>query len=357
MNKKKLILTGGGTAGHILPNLALLPYLEKQGFEALYFGSKSSMDQSIVSTMSKVPFIGISSGKLRRYFDFRNFIDFFFILLGFIQSILWLHKIKPALVFAKGGFVSVPVVWAAWCLKIPVLLHESDISPGLANRLMMPFSKCICLSFPQTLSQIPSSKARLTGIPVRSFLLNGDAKKGRELCNFDQSKPILMIMGGSQGSMVLDRLVWEKLEVLLESYQILHLGRKQQENHQIPQAKGYKFFEFVSQDLGHLYACADIMVSRSGANTLFEILQLKKPALLIPLPRSVSRGEQIANAQAFHELACGEILQQEDLTIEKVMELCEQLYKYRRQYVVNMEKWSSRQAAEKIMELIVEYSK
>lgn len=357
MIKKKIVLTGGGTAGHILPNLALAPYLEKEGYDVIYFGSRSSMDQSLLESMSKLPFVGIASGKLRRYFDFHNFIDLFYTLQGCVQSWLLLRKIKPVLVFAKGGFVSVPVVWASWCLKIPVLLHESDISPGLANKLMMPFAKCICLSFPQTLSQLPASKTRLTGLPVRSFLLRGDAIKGRDLCNFNTFKPILMVMGGSQGSQVLDNFIWKNLALLLHSYQLIHLARKQQNNDPIPIAEGYRFFEFVNEDLAHLYACADIIMSRSGANTLFEILHLKKPALLIPLPKSVSRGEQISNAKAFKELSCGEMLEQEDMDIETVLTLCKKLYANKSDYIANMSKWSGQDAAENITEIIGEFVK
>jgi UDP-N-acetylglucosamine--N-acetylmuramyl-(pentapeptide) pyrophosphoryl-undecaprenol N-acetylglucosamine transferase len=357
MNKKKIVLTGGGTAGHILPNLALAPYLEKEGYEVLYFGSHSPMDQNLVESMSGLAFVRIASGKLRRYFDFQNIIDLFYILQGCVQSWLKLRRIKPVLVFAKGGFVSVPVVWASWCLKIPVLLHESDISPGLANRLMIPFAKCICLSFPQTLSQLPTSKTRLTGLPVRSFLLQGEAIKGRQICNFNTSKPILMVMGGSQGSQVLDTFIWNNLALLLESYQLIHLARKQLKNEPVPLLEGYRFFEFVNEELAHLYACADIIMSRSGANTLFEILHLKKPALLIPLPKSVSRGEQISNAKAFKELSCGEMLEQENMDIETVLTLCKKLYVNKSDYMANMSKWTSVDAAEKIMETIREFAK
>lgn len=354
MNKKKIVLTGGGTAGHILPNIALAPYLEKEAFELLYIGSHSSMDEDLVKSMSHLPFKGISCGKLRRYFDLRNFVDVFFIIQGLLQAFFILRSTKPALVFAKGGFVSVPVVWASYLLKIPALLHESDISPGLANRLMIPFAKYICLSFPQSQNLVPRTKARLTGIPVRSFLLQGDAQKGRDLCGFDTSKPILMVMGGSQGSQVIDTFTRDHLDELLKHYQVLHLARKQQDESSHPHRKGYHSFEFVKEELGHLYACADIIISRSGANTLFEILHLKKPALLIPLSKNVSRGEQISNAKAFQELSCGEILEQEDLRLEKVLKLCQKLYENKKDYIFHMTKWSELNAAEKIVDIVRE---
>jgi UDP-N-acetylglucosamine--N-acetylmuramyl-(pentapeptide) pyrophosphoryl-undecaprenol N-acetylglucosamine transferase len=352
MNKKRIILTGGGTAGHILPNLALAPYLEKEGYEVIYFGSPSSMDQNLVESMSKLCFVGVSSGKLRRYFDFQNFLDFFLILRGLVQSFFKLRQLKPVLVFAKGGFVSVPVVWASYLLKIPVLLHESDLSPGLANRLMIPFAKYICLSFPQSLGLVPNAKARLTGIPIRAFLLEGDALKGRQMCNFNTFKPILMVMGGSQGSQAIDTFIMENLDDLLKSYQVLHLARKQQNIEILPTREGYQAFEFVKESLGHLYACADIIICRSGANTLFELLHLKKPALLIPLSKNVSRGEQISNAKAFQELSCGEMLEQEDLNLSRVLELLKKLNEKKNDYIANMAKWSELDAADKIMNIV-----
>ncbi len=347
-----IVLTGGGTAGHILPNLALVPYLEKADWKPVYIGSKSEMELDLVRSMSHLPFYGISTGKLRRYFDLKNISDIFKIIKGLIEAINHLRRIRPVAVFAKGGFVSVPVVWAAWLLHIPSIIHESDLTPGLANRLMMPFAKKICLSFEKSASMVPSQKKVLTGIPVRDFLAKGDPLRGRALCAFSEKGKVLMICGGSQGSKAIDEFVWNHLEQLLSKYLIIHLGRSKACTGTIPVREGYAYFEFVREELPDLYACADIIISRSGANTLFELLYLNKPAILIPLPRSVSRGDQLCNARAFQEKGLMELMLQEKLEINALMNLLDHIEKNAQNYKQKMKASQKQEAGELIVNVI-----
>ncbi len=353
-NKKIIVLTGGGTAGHILPNLALIRPLREAAFECIYMGASSGMDKSLVSSMSDLAFYGISSGKLRRYFDWQNFVDLFRILKGFFQSVRLLRQIKADIIFSKGGFVSVPVVWAGRLLKIPVVLHESDITPGLANRMMIPFAQRICTSFEESQHLLPPQKVCLTGIPVRTFLLEGSVLRGKKICGFNDSKKILMFCGGSQGSAVMDHFVRKHLKTLLKHYHILHLGKTRADHSSLPEESAYTFFEFVRDELNDLYACADIVITRAGANTLFELLCLQKPLIMIPLPLSCSRGEQIANATSFVASGYGELLRQEDLEITELIKLIEKIEANYETYQKAMKKSSRQKAAEKIVSILKE---
>ncbi len=358
-NKKPtlIVLTGGGTAGHILPHFALLPLFEEKGWEAVYIGSRHGADATIVQSMSDLPFYGITTGKLRRYFDLENFKDFFRIIKGFFQSIRLLRKIRPDAIFSKGGFVAVPVVWAGWLLGIPSILHESDLSPGLANWLMMPFAKTICLSFTQTKDQVRSSKAIHTGLPVRPFLYQGDASRGRDLCSFNDKKKILLITGGSLGSQSIDQWISDHFSEISGSYQMIHIGKKPPERQKNTTLPSYRFFEFVKEDLAHLYACADLVVSRAGANTLFELAALKKPSLLVPLSSQYSRGDQQANAKLFAQLGIAEVWQEASGDIHDFLSLLKKLDTNRDQYIQAMKNFTVDSPGRKIMDLIDKYKK
>ncbi len=331
---KKILLTGGGTAGHVTPNIALIPRLRELGFEIFYVGSHSGIEKSLI-TEQGVPFFSISSGKLRRYFDVRNFTDLFRIAAGFFQSLLLLRRLKPDIVFSKGGFVSCPVVWAAWALRTPVVIHESDITPGLANRLSVPFAKKICYSFSETSLHIPSRKAVHTGLPVRDTLRCGVAAEGKRICGFTDNKPIIMVMGGSLGSAAINRTLREALPVLLSEFNVCHVCGK---GNTAEGMNGYRQFEYVKDELPHLFAMTDVFVGRSGATTLFELLALKKPSLLIPLGTGASRGDQVLNAQSFKRRGFGEILMQDDLTPATLAEGIKKVYADRRLMVAAMEK-------------------
>ncbi len=293
-----IVFTGGGTAGHVTPNLALIPYLIADGYSVAYIGQAHSIEQTLVEK-ENIAFQTIAAGKLRRYFDMKNFTDLFRIALGLCQAFLHLLKLKPKLVFSKGGFVSCPVVWAAWLLRIPVIIHESDISPGLANKLSLPFCKKVCFSFPETEKYLPANKRILTGLPIRDLLKNGNAEKGKALCQFDGNKPIIVLIGGSQGSKALNALLRKQLSTLIKDYDICHLCGAGEVDKNLEALEAYRQFEYLNEELADVFAMADLVISRAGATSIFELLSLSKPNLLIPLPIGASRGDQILNAASF----------------------------------------------------------
>ena len=213
---KKIDLTGGGTAGHVTPNIALIPALKEAGYEVAYVGSYNGIEKTLMGDLG-IPYTGIATGKFRRYLDIKNFTDPFRIMKGFGEAKKYLKQYKPDVVFSKGGFVSVPVVRAAASLGIPCIIHESDMSPGLANKLCYGSASVICCNFPETVSSLPQKKAVLTGTPIRAELFTGDAEKGRELCGFTDDKPVLMVTGGSLGAVTVNQAVRDALPVLLQA--------------------------------------------------------------------------------------------------------------------------------------------
>jgi UDP-N-acetylglucosamine--N-acetylmuramyl-(pentapeptide) pyrophosphoryl-undecaprenol N-acetylglucosamine transferase len=346
---KKIVLTGGGTAGHVTPNIALLPALQREGFTVSYIGGKG-IEQSLI-TEKKIPFYCISTGKLRRYFDLKNLTDLFRIAAGFFQSLFILIRVRPSVVFSKGGFVSVPVVWASALLRIPVIIHESDITPGLANRLSIPFAKRICYSFEETADYLPKSKRINTGLPIRQELLDGSKNKGLELCAFTRSKPVLLIIGGSQGSVTINTVIRESLPRLLQSYNICHLCGKGNLGSEV---ENYAQFEYVKDELAHLLAAADLIISRSGATTLFELLALQKSSLLIPLGAG-SRGDQVLNARSFEKMGFSHVLLQDDLTQNTLIGSIDKAFTQRDTMITTMKKFNTLQSGtEKIVSLIKE---
>ena len=283
MDRKKIVLTGGGTAGHVTPNIALLPRLQKLDYEIFYIGSYEGIEKKLISDFC-IPYYGIATGKFRRYFDPKNFSDPFRVLKGIGESKKILKQIKPDIVFSKGGFVSVPVIRAAHSLKIPCIIHESDLTPGLANKLCISAASKICCNFPETLGYLPQGKAVLTGSPIREELLAGDAEKARALCGFDDIRPVILVMGGSQGASAINKVIREALDRLLKDFQIIHIcGRDKMDNLLIG-TRGYKQFEYVRGELKDLFALSDLVVSRAGANAICELLALRIPNLLIPAP-------------------------------------------------------------------------
>lgn len=353
----KIVLTGGGTAGHVTPNLALLPELNKRGYEVYYIGSKDGMEVDLVKG-SGVKYLSISSGKLRRYIDLKNITDIGRILKGLSEAISLLKKIKPEVVFSKGGFVTSPVVWAAWILKIPVILHESDYTPGLANKLSLPFSKFVCLSFPETAKYISSKKSIVTGIPIRKELFSGNADIGRKICGFTKNRPVMMVIGGSQGSRVLNDVIRKGLHQILNSYQVCHICGKGGVDESYLKLSGYKQFEYVIEEQPHLFAMSDIVVSRAGATTLFEILALHKLNILVPLSRKASRGDQILNASSFEKQGFSKVIQEEEFTHERLLEMCSEVLKnkaYIYEKMLNNEFTdSTRKIADVISQLILQ---
>jgi UDP-N-acetylglucosamine--N-acetylmuramyl-(pentapeptide) pyrophosphoryl-undecaprenol N-acetylglucosamine transferase len=348
---KRIVLTGGGTAGHVTPNIAILPELKKNGYEIFYIGSKTGMEKDLIKN-ENIPYYGINSGKLRRYIDFKNLTDSFRVVRGFNQAVFILKKLKPDVVFSKGGFVSCPVVWAAWINRIPVIIHESDMTPGLANKLSMPFASKICYTFPETKKYIPENKGHLTGIPVRSELKNGNAETGRKICSFSSSKPVIVVIGGSQGSGILNKSIRDNLDLLLNKFQICHICGRDNTDKSLTDKTGYKQFEYVSEELPHIFACADLIVSRAGATVLFEVLSLKKPNLLIPLSKLASRGDQILNAQSFEKQGFSRVLMEEDLNNKTFVDNINKAYADRNQMINAINSNNIGNSVEKVINII-----
>ena len=348
---KRIILTGGGTAGHVTPNIALLPRLKELGYDIQYIGSYEGIEKKLIEEM-QIPYYGISSGKLRRYFDLKNFSDPFKVLKGYTEARKLMKKLKPDIVFSKGGFVSVPVVMAANRAHIPVICHESDMTPGLANKLTAPFATKICCNFPETVKYLPADKAVLTGSPIRQELRNGDPEAARRFCGFTSDKPVLMIIGGSLGSANVNNAVREILPQLLPDFQVVHLCGKDKLDPSLNGTAGYVQFEYIKKELADLFALADVVVSRAGANAICELLDLRKPALLIPLGSNASRGDQILNAESFRSQGFCEVLTEDDLTSQRLLSTIHDLYDHRDTYIQAMEKSKMSNAIETITNLI-----
>jgi len=334
---KKIILTGGGTAGHVTPNIALLPDLKARGFEVLYVGSYEGIERKLIEKEG-VPYRGISSGKLRRYFSLKNFTDPFRVMKGFAEAMKIVREFKPDVVFSKGGYVSVPVVRAAGAMKIPVVIHESDMTPGLANKLSYGAATKICCNFPETLPLLPKDKAVLTGSPIRRELLSGDPEAGREKTGLPAGKPVLLVIGGSLGSVAVNTAVRSALPELLKEFSVLHLCGKGNLDESLSDLPDYRQYEYVSDDLKDFFALADIMVSRAGANAICEILALRKPNILIPLSAKASRGDQILNARSFEKQGFSCVLEEESLTKESLLSAVRDTWTSRKNYIEAMEK-------------------
>lgn len=354
---KKIVLTGGGTAGHVTPNIALLPKLKEAGYEIYYIGSYEGIERKLIESY-EIPYYGISSGKLRRYFDWKNFSDPFKVLKGYGQAISILKKLKPDVVFSKGGFVSVPVVMAAKHCKIPAIIHESDMTPGLANKLAIPSATKVCCNFPETLQYLPEGKAVLTGSPIRSELLKGDKVHALNFIgNFTAKKPTLMVIGGSIGSVVINDTVRKALPELLKEYQVVHLCGKGNLAPELDGTQGYVQYEYIKEELNDLFALADIVISRAGANAICELLALHKPNILIPLSAAASRGDQILNARSFEKQGFSYVLEEEKLTEETLLEAIRQVEEKKNSYRKAMEASNRIDSVTKVFELIEEAAK
>ena len=353
---KKIVLTGGGTAGHVTPNIALIPRLRELGYDIDYIGSYEGIEKKLISDFG-IPYYGISTGKFRRYFDPKNFSDPFRVMKGCAQAKKILKQLKPNIIFSKGGFVSVPVIWAAASLKIPCIIHESDLTPGLANKLCIPKATKICCNFPETLKYLPENKAVLTGSPIREELLKGDKEAAYKLCGFDGSKPVIMVMGGSQGASAINKVIREALPRLLYDFQIIHICGQEKMDNMLLTTPGYKQFDYVRGELKDLFAITDLVVSRAGANAICELLALRLPNLLIPLPLTASRGDQLLNAASFESQGYSLVMQEENLDEDSLVEALHELYQNRSSFTEKMESSSQYNAINSIIKLIEENEK
>ena len=309
---KRIVLTGGGTAGHVTPHLSLIPRLKEMGYEIHYIGT-NGIEKQMITKIPDIQYHEVKSGKLRRYFSWQNFIDPFNVIWGALQSVAAIAKIRPDVCFSKGGFVSVPVVVGAWLCRVPTVCHESDLTPGLANRICTRFAKTVCTTFAECAKAI-GAKGVHTGTPLRPELFKGSRAAGLALAGFDGSKPVLLMTGGSLGAQSVNKCLREALPELLPHMDVLHLCGKGNLDESLKDLKGYCQKEFLSEEMPDALAVADIVLSRAGSNTLSELLALQKPMLLVPYPLGASRGDQIQNAKSYAAQGLARVLMQEDMT-------------------------------------------
>ena len=350
----RIVFTGGGSAGHVTPNLALIDALLCEEWQIDYIGSEQGVERDIITPL-KIPYYAISSGKFRRYFSWKNFVDPFKIVLGIVQAYRLLRKLKTDVVFSKGGFVAFPIVVAAWLNRIPVIAHESDLSPGLANRLCFPFVAKICLTFPAAKKHFKQQdKVEITGTPIRAELFKGSKIKGLALCGFQQDKPCLLVMGGSLGAMKLNQALREVLPSLCKKYQVIHLCGKGKLDANLLDHAGYYQFEYVTQELADLFAASDLIVSRAGANSVYEILALAKPHVLVPLSLQASRGDQIQNANYFKQQGISQVIEQDKLTPANFLQAIEEVSLHQDEIISKIKQLNIESATLKIIGIIKE---
>lgn len=358
MKAKSIILTGGGTAGHVSLNEAIIPSLIEADYDVHYIGSHDGIEKELIgNAFPELPYHSISSGKLRRYFSLQNFTDPFKVLVGIGQAFSTIKKVKPSVIFSKGGFVSVPVVIAAKLANIPVVVHESDVTPGLANKIALPFASHIFTVFKETVKHLPSDKATCTGSIIRQQLFEGNREQGLACCNFTVDKKVLLIMGGSLGSVVVNDAVRENLTKLLEKYQIIHLCGKGNVDASLLDLEGYRQFEYVTDELPDLLYAADFIVSRAGSNSIFEFLALHKPMLLIPLSAAKSRGDQILNARLFKQQGFAHVLDEDTMTKESFYKAIEALAANADEMIDKMLDVEQPKTPSEMVSLITQYEK
>lgn len=333
-NQPIVLFTGGGTKGHILPNLPLIESLKCNRYKVAYIGERNGIEEHIVSPFVD-SFYSIFCGKFRRYFSLKNITDVIRIVLGILQSIIFVHRIKPSLVFSKGGFVSFPVVVASWVMRVPVIIHESDLTLGLTNKLCLPFAKRLCVAFPSTLEHISNTiSSHYTGVPIRAELSQTAAIHSAlpPVINL----PRLVIFGGSQGARPLNEWVASHVDQLLQHFQVVHiLGSKGDLSDCAVHEHYYPFIDILDA-FPALLKSADVVMCRSGATTIHELLHLMIPNVLVPLPTYASRGDQLENAEWCRTHRVSEVIYQNDLsnsdTIDRILRTLEQ----KEQYKTNM---------------------
>lgn len=350
---KKIIMTGGGTAGHVTPNIAMIPTLQELGYEIHYIGSHEGIEKRLIEEIG-IPYYPISSGKLRRYFDLKNITDPFRVIHGLDEAVRIIKKINPDVIFSKGGFVSVPVVIAGSTQKVPIIIHESDMTPGLANKIALPRATKVCCNFPETKDTFPEGRAIVTGTPIRQELFQGDKNAAKMYCGFEDDLPTLMIIGGSIGSAKINESVRSCLDKILGDFNVIHICGKNKTDAAFEGKRGYVQYEYVKSELKDMFALADVVISRAGANAICELHALKKPNILIPLSKEASRGDQILNANSFEKSGYSKVIQEEDLTDEVLLAAINEVYNNRETYIKNMEQGNESDAITMIVGLIEE---
>ena len=348
---KRIILTGGGTAGHVTPNIALLPRLKELQYDIHYIGSYNGIEKELIEQLG-IPYHGISSGKLRRYFSLQNFTDPFRVIKGFGEAYRLIKLLKPDVIFSKGGFVSVPVVLAGKRCKVPTIIHESDMTPGLANKISIPSATKVCCNFPETLDHLPANKAVLTGSPIRQELLSGSKEHALSFTGLDSNKPVILVVGGSLGAVAVNEAVRRILPSLLKKYQVIHLCGKGKLDPSLNHLSGYVQYEYIKDELKDLFALSDIVISRAGANAICELLALHKPNLLIPLSANASRGDQILNARSFERQGFSIVIEEEALDNELLLAAIDNLYHNREKFISAMKNSNQQDSIDTIIDLI-----
>ena len=354
---KKIVFTGGGSAGHVTPNLALMDVFLKENWEIHYIGTKDGIEKELISKIKEIKYHEISAGKLRRYISKENLKDPFKVLKGVLEAKKIIRDLKPDVIFSKGGFVSVPVVMGAWFNRIPAVIHECDYTPGLANKIAIPFAKKICVTFPDTLKYIKGKKGVFTGTPIRKELFLGKKEEGLKICGFNSNKPIIMVVGGSLGAGSVNVAIRNIVKQLTTKYQIIHLCGRDKIDKNLDKVDGYKQYEYLNEELPHVLSAADLVISRAGANSIFELLSLNKPNILIPLPLSSSRGDQILNAKYFETQGFSKVLMQEEVNDSTLLESINYVYDNREGFIENMKKGSSKNSVKEIVDIIKSVSK
>lgn len=356
MQEKTILFTGGGTAGHVIVNLALIPYFHEQGWKIHYIGSKDGIERGLIADLPHVTYHAISTGKLRRYMSIENIKDPFKVIKGIADAWRIIGETKPNIIFSKGGFVSVPVVIAAKMRRVPTIIHESDLTPGLANKLAVPFVKKVFTTFPETVKHIKGDKGIHVGAVVRESLFQGTEQAGYELTGLSTNKQTMLIMGGSIGSQKINEVIRKHLPTLLKKYQIIHICGKGNVDTSIEEP-GYVQYEYVHDELNDIFAITDFVISRAGSNAIFEFLALNIPMLLIPLSLNASRGDQIDNAKSFEEQGFARVLLEEDVTDESLLQSIEDLTKDLRTLKAQLQTDDSEKSRKKVIETIEKMAK
>ncbi|MBO4926285.1 MAG: undecaprenyldiphospho-muramoylpentapeptide beta-N-acetylglucosaminyltransferase [Clostridia bacterium] len=353
---KRIVLTGGGTAGHVTPHLALLPHLLREGYEVHYIGTENGIERGMIEKLEGVTYHAVKSGKLRRYFDWKNFTDPFRVIAGAFQAGRLMGRLKPDVCFSKGGFVSVPVVIGAWLHRVPVVCHESDLTPGLANKICSKFARRVATTFPECAEAL-GKKAVCTGTPMRPALFSGSREKGLALAGFSGDRPVLMMVGGSSGAQSVNKALREALPKLLEKMDVLHLTGKGNLDGSLAALPGYRQFEFLSDELPDAIACADLILSRAGSNAICEFQALKKPMLLVPYPKGASRGDQILNAESFRKRGLCHVLLQENMTADSLYDAVLELQRDRESLIRALKNAPPADGTDAVLGLIHEIEK
>lgn len=352
----RIVLTGGGTAGHVTPHLSLIPRLKELGYDIHYIGTENGIERQMISAIPGITYHAVKSGKLRRYFSVQNFIDPFKVVYGAFQSVSLMGGLKPDVLFSKGGFVSVPVVIGAWLRGVPVVCHESDLTPGLANRICARFARKVATTFPECAKAL-GPKGVPTGTPLRPELFRGSRAAGLALAGFGGGKPVLLMTGGSLGAQSVNACLRAALPKLLPHMDVLHLCGKGNLDDGLKDLPGYCQKEFLSAEMPDALAVADLVLSRAGSNTLSELLALRKPMLLVPYPLGASRGDQIENAKSYQRQGLARVLPQEDMNPDSLAAALLDLLRDRKELEAALDRYPVKDGTEKVLELIEEVQK